>query len=119
MKIIFDYKKVEEFIPIGKENAVNGENLARLMNCSERRVRKCVEHMRRNGVLICSTYRSKGGGYYRPRDSSKTADYFERQLSRIGHIWAALSPFKRYLKSLPVPGQLALDELAAGGGDNG
>lgn len=110
MKIIFDSKKFEEFIPMGKENAISGEKLARLMNCSERRVRKCIERLRRNRVLICSTYKSKGGGYYRPRDSTETAEHFRRQLSRIGNIWAALSPFKQYLKALPIEGQTALDE---------
>lgn len=119
MKFVFDMRKIVEAVPIGKENAVSGQKLACLLNCSERRIRKCIEHLRRGGVLICSTYRSRGGGYYRPRDSTETAEYFSRQLSRIGSIWKALSPFKRYLKALPVPGQLALDELAAGGGDNG
>lgn len=119
MKIVFDFKKFEVILPVGEENAVNSEKLARSLNCSERRLRRCIEQLRRNGVLICSTYRSRGGGYYRPRDSTETAAYFGRQLSRIGSIWKALSPFKQYLKALPVPGQLLLDELAAGGDDNG
>lgn len=119
MKVVFDIEKIVDFIPTGKENAISGQKLACLLNCSEREARRLVEHLRRDGVLICSTYRSKGGGYYRPCNSAETAEYFGRQLSRIGHIWAALSPFKRYLKALPVPGQLALDELAAGGEENG
>lgn len=119
MKFTFNTKKFMDIIPTGKENAISGSKLACLLNCSERKVRKCIEYLRRDGVLICSTYDSKGGGYYIPRNSAETSEYFGRQLSRIGHIWAALSPFKRYLKTLPVPGQLALDELAAGGEDNG
>lgn len=119
MKMVFKAENFIDLIPAGKDNAISAEKLACLMNCSERRVRKCIEQLRRNGVLICSTCRSRGGGYYRPRDSMETAAYVERQLSRIGSIWKALSPFKQYLKALPVPGQVALDELAKGGEDNG
>lgn len=110
MKIVFKAENFENIIPIGKENAVSGEKLAHSLNCSERRLRRCVERLRQNGVLICSTYRSRGGGYYRPRDSTEIAEYFNRQLSRIGHVWAALSPFKQYLKALPIEGQTALDK---------
>lgn len=119
MKVIFNADEFIAAIPKGEENAVSNGKLACMFGCSEREVRRFIERLRRDGVLICSTYKSKGGGYYRPRDSTETAAYFGRQLSRIGHIWAALSPFKRYLKALPVAGQIALDELVEGGGKNG
>lgn len=109
----------QESRPHGKENAVSNGKLACMLGCSEREARRFIEHLRRDGVLICSTYKSKGGGYYRPRDSTETAEYFGRQLSRIAHIWAALSPFKRYMKDLPIAGQMALDGLMEGGEQNG
>lgn len=109
---------IAELIPTGAANAISSRDLANKCGCSEREIRHAVEDLRRNGVLICSSYRSNGGGYYRPRDSEEIDDYFKRQLSRIGNIWRALQPFKRYLHTLPLQGQLALDELTAKGGDS-
>lgn len=100
-----------DYIPVGAENAVSGRKLADICGCSERDVRKAIERLRCEGVLILSSCNRNRGGYYRPRDSTETAGYFKRQLSRISHIWAALSPFKRYLLGLPIEGQTVLDEL--------
>ena len=102
-----------EFIPTGKDNAISACRLADIRNCSEREIRHIVENLRRNGILICSSYRCSGGGYYIPRDSAETAEYFVRQLSRIGNIWRALQPFKKYLNALPPQDQISLDELTA------
>ena len=107
-----------DYIPVGAENAVSGRKLADICGCSERDVRKSVERLRREGVLILSSCNRNRGGYYRPRDSTETASYFKRQLSRISHIWAALSPFKRFLAALPIEGQTALDELLKSDGDS-
>lgn len=100
-----------DYIPVGAENAVSGRKLADICGCSERDVRKAIERLRCEGVLILSSCNRNRGGYYRPRDSTETASYFKRQLSRISHIWAALSPFKKYLLELPVEGQTVLDGL--------
>ena len=110
-------KQLSEIIPIGSENAVSVHRLSNLCGCSEREIRRSVELMRRDGVLICSSHNRDGGGYYKPRDSSETTAYFKRQLSRIGHIWAALSPFKKYLAELPIEGQTVLDILLENGGE--
>lgn len=106
------YRNITEYIPIGQENAISARKLADIFGISLRELRKQIEVLRSNGVLICSTCRRDGGGYYRPRNSDETAEYFRRQLSRIGHIWTALSPFKKYLNDLPIEGQVVLDELS-------
>lgn len=107
------------YIPIGAENAISCRQLASLCGCSQRDIRRDVERLRREGVLILSSCSCDRGGYYRPRDSTEISRYFKRQLSRISHVWAALSPFKRYLADLPIEGQIAfaLDELLESGGE--
>ena len=107
----FIARNLLDCIPVGAENAVSGRKLAGICGCSERDIRKAIERLRCEGVLILSSCNRNRGGYYRPRDSTETASYFKRQLSRISHIWAALSPFKRYLLGLPIEGQTVLDGL--------
>ena len=115
MKILM--RQLSAIIPIGAENAVSVRRLANLCGCSEREIRRSVELLRRDGVLICSSHNRDGGGYFKPRDSTEISAYFKRQLSRIGHIWAALSPFKQYLAELPIEGQTALDMMFENGGE--
>lgn len=101
-------------IPTGERNAVKAGELASVLGLSERETRRKIEMLRRDGVLICSTYNAKGGGYYRPESISEMEQYFTRQMSRMGHIWAALRPFKKYLKTVPIEGQTVLDEIMGG-----
>lgn len=106
-----------DHIPTGKDNAISADDLASVQGCSKREIRHNIENLRREGVLICSSCKGIGGGYYLPLDSTETAEYFGRQLSRIGNIWRALQPFKKYLNEIPSYDQITLDDLAAKGSD--
>lgn len=117
MTILF--KCYETIVPHGTANAISATRLAELCGCTTREIRRAVELLRRQGVLICSSCDGKGGGYYLPENDKETAAYLGRQLSRIGNIWAALRPFKEHLRGLPIDGQLALDELAETGDTDG
>lgn len=109
MRLVFK-DAILKNMPTGAENAIPACQLADKCSCTLRELRSAIELLRRDGILICSRCDNRGG-YYFPRDGDETAKYFMRQLSRIGHIWAALTPFKRYLQEIPLEGQLELTEL--------
>ena len=55
-------------------------DLARVgFGVNERAMRACINELRKDGHLICSTG-GEGGGYYLPEDWNELAEFIEREL---------------------------------------
>ena len=54
---------LEQLIPLGRDRAVKREDLARMLEVTDRRVRLMIEQARGAGLLICND--GDGRGYYR------------------------------------------------------
>jgi hypothetical protein len=69
---------------VGKDRAISRgalvDNVSRMgLHMHERAVRACINEMRKNGTLICSTG-GEEGGYWIPKDWNELEDYIEREL---------------------------------------
>ena len=93
----------EKMLPRGANNAVPMRDLAKVSGLSERGVRKSIEHMRRNGVVICSG----DGGYYLPASMSELSDYLNRMTKRAETTFLCLSGARALLRKFD--GQIEMD----------
>ena len=101
----------------GEENALSAPQLAALLGLSDTRaVRKLVEHERRDGSVILSTWR----GYFLP---SKDADQAEKELLRFVRAMgrrlstnrACVDSAKEALVKITHRNQLELEEAVGDG----
>lgn len=67
--------KIIELIPVGRENAIRRETLAKELGVSDRIVRRCIEAARNSGAIILNE--QNGKGYYRVGEDD--IDAIERQ----------------------------------------
>lgn len=102
-QIIGGTMNIEKLIPRGAENAVPMVDLAKVSGLSERGVRKTIEHMRRNGVVICSG----DGGYYLPANVSELSDYLNRMTKRAETTFLCLSGARAMLRRFD--GQITME----------
>lgn len=87
-------KKVEEYIMVGKENAVSQADIAMLANIPERSVRLAIDDARINrGKLIIGD----DCGYYFPADIEDVRGYVKRRRASIRTSRKALEPFVKAL----------------------
>lgn len=69
---------VYECIPIGKENAISGHDLAKLVKIDERTVASIVKRLRLKHCDIGSSRSIANYGYYRFRDATEYLEYMQR-----------------------------------------
>lgn len=93
---------IENLIPRGAENAVPMRDLAKVSGLTERGVRKAIERMRRNGVVICSG----DGGYYLPANTAELSDYLNRMTKRAETTFLCLQSARALLRKFD--GQMTL-----------
>lgn len=93
----------EKLLPRGANNAVPMTDLARVSGLSERGVRKSIEHMRRNGSVICSN----DNGYYLPDNQLELRDYVNRMTKRAQTTFLCLQGARALLRK--YDGQIELD----------
>ena len=93
-QIIGGTMNIDKLIPRGAENAVPMRDLAKVSGLTERGVRKAIERMRRNGLVVCSG----DGGYYLPADVSELSDYLNRMTKRAETTLLCLSGARAMLR---------------------
>ena len=66
------HAKLLDLIPEGRGNAISMKDLAGLLNCTVREVRKAVFNARIDGEVICGT----DAGYYLPATREELKEYY-------------------------------------------
>lgn len=77
----------------GAENARHKSELIRLTGMQDRELRKTIEYLRRQGVVILSG----NSGYYFPADETELKAFVRQEEHRAKSILVTLRPAKRYL----------------------
>ncbi len=100
---------IEEFIPYGKENAVNNIELQRVTGFNNRTVRLAVSDARKRGVVILNM--QDGNGYYQPTENDRAAvkHYYKQERSRAMSTLQSLKATKKWLEQME--GQIDLTNI--------
>lgn len=89
-----------EDIPIGAENAITREALARKWNTNDRTAREIIAKLRAedngDGYVIVS--HSNGRGYYRTDNIEQIRHFFNETMNRARHTFRPLGKVRRILK---------------------
>lgn len=83
-------------LKVGRNNAVTGKTLSRLMDMPERKVRSLIEDARQQGHLIVND--QDGRGYYIADSLEDVQRQYNQMTNRAMSILKARSPFRYYLK---------------------
>ena len=84
------YSVILSLMKTGKENAIHLQELISYTGMKNREVRKCIEHIRRNGVVILSG----DFGYYFPSTSAELQEYIAQEQNRANSIYLTLQTAK-------------------------
>lgn len=87
------YSRILSAIGEGQENAVHMSELIRISGMTDRELRKTIEYLRRQGVVIISG----NSGYYFPADETELKAFVRQEEHRAKSILVTLRPAKRYL----------------------
>ena len=87
------YSLILSAIGEGQENAVHLSELIRISGMTDRELRKTIEYLRRQGIVILSG----NSGYYFPADEAELKAFVRREEHRERSIIVTLRPAKRYL----------------------
>ena len=104
-------------IPIGRENAISRDSLARMWRCSDREARRMIAELRatpsEDGYAILSTATCPSG-YWRSDNPEEIAGFIRETEARARNTFLVLRDARRLLKRLDQRGQYAfmLDEGA-------
>jgi len=90
-------KNITDFIPKGKKNAVTTEELKIITGFDERTIRQYIANARLKGVVICSSLKSEGGGYFLPCSPDEAVEYVRTEQSRIYSAEKALQGALKYI----------------------
>ena len=78
---------VTPFLYRGKDKAITGRELARLLHCAARDISESVEQERRHGSPILASCRSDRPGYYLAENPEEIEQYCGRLHKRAGEIF--------------------------------
>lgn len=102
---------------VGEKNAVSRRKLCKSVGCNDRVVRKAIEDLRRDRVIITD---DNGTGYYIPTSDNAgraRASYrVARQEKRIRSIRRSMKGAKQFLSG-EMPGQIDLFDVGLDGGE--
>jgi|GEM_PF-1552892 hypothetical protein len=85
------YSTILSLIGTGKENAIHLQELISYTGLKNREVRKCIEFIRRSGIVILSG----DFGYYFPSTSAELQEYIAQEQHRANSIHLTLQTAKR------------------------
>ena len=89
---------IEQFLKVGKRNAISSKTLADLTGCkSIRELQEAIAQERAAGEVILSTCEN-GGGYFLPENEVEVRAFVRTLESRGKNTLAALKSAKAYLK---------------------
>lgn len=95
-KILMEFKKISDFIPIGRVNAIPMKKLSKRRGVDPRALRLLIQREREQGAPICSDW--ERGGYFIPANESEALVYYRQQKHRIKTARAALNGVAKYLR---------------------
>ena len=99
-------RRILEYIPEGKKNAISAQRLAELTGArSERCLRGDIAELRKAGEIICSS----PAGYYRPATRAEIADFIERMESHAIGVLQAVASAREAMKQME--GQISIEDL--------
>ena len=90
------YSTILSSIGKGSENARHKKQLVRLTGMNERALRKAVEHLRRQGIVIISDE----SGYYYPKTADELEDYVRTVSKRARSTFYTLKSARQMLKAM-------------------
>lgn len=85
-------------IPFGELNAISRGELQVKWSMSDRKARRAITELRKNGYVICSN--SKTNGYYRPNTADEIRHFIADMESRAMDILDTVASAKQYLREL-------------------
>lgn len=86
---------VLDAIPFGKENAVTREHLAARTGLPDRQVRKAIEEIRRNHIVLND---QDGKGYYRSYDLDDIERFYRQERARALAVLYRMKPMRILLR---------------------
>lgn len=91
-----------EDIPIGAENAITRQELARKWHVDDRSARRYIEKLRAqdNGDRFVIVSHSNGRGYYRTDDPESIRHFFNETMNRACNTFKPLKKVRRILKGV-------------------
>lgn len=89
-------RPIEEFIPVGRDNAVTRAQLCARTGLPDRKVREEIEQARRRGAIIINA--QDGAGYFKTDDLSEMKRQFNQNERRAKSILAQQKHLRRRLK---------------------
>ena len=103
------YKSVVACFRYGRANAVHMNDLQRYSGLDNRRLRKMIELIRRDGVCICADE----AGYYRPETAEELEKYIKRVEATAKSTFYTLRTAKNELAKMrhEEPKQLTIDDI--------
>ena len=84
------YSRILNVLRDGEQNGIHLKDLITITGFQDRELRKLIEFIRRNGVVIIAD----NSGYYFPSDISELRSYLKRQESRAKSTYYTLSTAK-------------------------
>ena len=95
-----DRKMIEDFLLVGKKNAISSQRLADLAGCkSIRELQQVITEERAAGAVILSTCQD-GGGYFLPQNAEEVREFIVTLESRGKHTLLALDSARAYLNQI-------------------
>lgn len=91
---------IEDFLLVGKKNAISSQRLADLAGCkSIRELQQVITEERAAGAVILSTCQD-GGGYFLPQNAEEVREFIVTLESRGKHTLLALDSARAYLNQI-------------------
>lgn len=79
--------KISDLLPHGKENAIPGRDLVKLMELKDHReLTRRVEQERKDGFPICASTDPNRQGYYLAQDADELERYIKSLGRRLRHV---------------------------------
>ena len=90
------YSRILSAIGEGQKNAVHLSELIRISGMTDRELRKTIEYLRRQGVVIISG----NSGYYFPADEAELSEYVRKEEHRARSVFYTLHHARKLLRKM-------------------
>lgn len=105
------YQSILSCFKYGRANAIHLHNLQRYSGLDNRRLRKIIELIRRDGVCVCSDE----AGYYLPETAAELEKYIKRVERTAKSTFFTLETAKHELAKMDTVEQMTIDEVENNG----
>lgn len=105
------YQSILSCFKYGRANAIHLHNLRRYSGLDNRRLRKIIELIRRDGVCVCSDE----AGYYLPETAAELEKYIKRVERTAKSTFFTLETAKHELAKMDTVEQMTIDEVENNG----